>query len=75
MLIMMEGVVTHRKTLQRARGTVDVGFAAGALARLYQAGAAKALPKIDIKKIDASPSLLCSSRGQAAAIRPLKASV
>ena len=39
------------------------------------AGAAKALPKIDIKKIDVSPSLLCSSRGQAAAIRPLKATV
>ena len=40
---MMDGAVTHTKTLQRARGTVDVGFAADALARLYQAGAAKAL--------------------------------
>ena len=37
MLIMMDGAVTHTKTLQRARGTVDVGFATDALARLYQA--------------------------------------
>ena len=43
MLIMMDGALTQRKTLQRARGTVDVGFATDALARLYQAGAAKAL--------------------------------
>ena len=40
---MMDGAVTQKKTLQRARGTVDVGFAADALARLYQVGAAKAL--------------------------------
>lgn len=40
---MMVGAVTDKKALQRARGTVDVGFAADALARLYQAGAAKAL--------------------------------
>ena len=40
---MMDGTVTLAKTLQRSRGTADVGFRANALDRLYQSGAAKAL--------------------------------
>ena len=39
----MDGTVKLNTTLQRSRGTVDVAFRAGALDRLYQAGAAKAL--------------------------------
>ena len=40
---MMDGTVTLTKTLQRSRGTAEVGFRASALDRLYQSGAAKAL--------------------------------
>ena len=40
---MMDGTVTLAKTLQRSRGTAEVGFRASALDRLYQSGAAKAL--------------------------------
>jgi urease accessory protein len=40
---MMDGTVTFTKTLQRSRGTAEVGFRASALDRLYQSGAAKAL--------------------------------
>ena len=40
---MMDGTATLTKTLQRSRGTAEVGFRASALDRLYQSGAAKAL--------------------------------
>ena len=40
---MIDGTANFTKTLQRSRGTAEVGFRTSALDRLYQSGAAKAL--------------------------------